>query len=368
MDSRIRIAYITKNLNINGISTVILNYCKNINKNKFTITILAGSPIADTYCKEFNKIGVEIIELPNKIEKNKKYYWTLFKELSSKKYDQVHIHGNSATLTIELIIACIKGIKVRFVHCHNSTCNHKKIHYLLKPIFNKLCTYGFACSNMAGKWLFTKNNYSIIPNGFDTHKFVFNDKFRNEIRKKLNIDDNQLLIGHVGRFNEQKNHPYLLEIFKHVGKVNKDAILLLVGSGPDFVKIKEMIYSHPYKDRIILYGETNEVEKIYSAMDIFVFPSIYEGLGIVLLEAQISGLKCITSNVIPEEAYITENIVSLNLENPKEWADEIINTKIQDRNNLKNNYENIRQYEIKENVKLLEKYYKNFYTKDGGII
>ena len=367
MNSKIRIAYITKNLVINGISTVILNYCKNINKEKFQITIIAGTPIADIYYKKFKEIGIKLVEIPSKTDNPGMYYWSLLRELSSKKYDQVHVHGNSATITAELLIAYLKGIKVRFAHSHNTTCNHVRIHCLLKPIFNRLYTYGFACSDMAGKWMFS-DRYVVIPNGFDIEMYKFNKEYREKVRKELNVKEYELLIGHVGRFNEQKNQTFLLELFKYIGKINPDSKLLLVGGGPDERKIREFVSKHPYQNRIKIYGESNEIQKLYNAMDIFVFPSRYEGLGIVLLEAQINGLQCVISDVIPKEAYITNNMTSLSLNHINEWIDAISKIDLIKRENSKIDYEKVKQYDIRENVKVLEKYYEKDYTKDGGFI
>lgn len=139
---KIRIAYIAKEMPINGISTVILNYCRNLDKNKFDITIFSGEPIDKYYIEECEKINVKIEKMPPKRGGNPlKYYSYLFKKITSKNFDIVHVHGNSATITVEMLMAFFRGIKIRIAHCHNTTCDKLKIHKILKPILKKVYTY-----------------------------------------------------------------------------------------------------------------------------------------------------------------------------------------------------------------------------------
>ena len=367
INEKIKIAYITKEMSINGISNVIMSYCKNIDKNFFEITIFAGEPIDDKYIHECERININIEKMPPKRGKNPlKYYSYLLKKINNKNFDIVHIHGNSATILVELIISWINKVKVRIAHCHNTTCDKKIIHKIFQPFLKKFYTGAFSCSRDAGKWLFNNNKFVVIPNSFETSKFNFDDGYRKKIRKELGIENNELLIGHVGKFNDQKNHPFLLEVFEKVVNINKNVKLILVGSGPDVDKINKLINIHPYKDKIILFGECDNVEMLYSAMDIFVFPSKHEGLGIVLLEAQISGVNCITSDVIPKEAIISKDVMSLSLENSDIWAKAIVNMKIHDRYKVSINEREKSKYSISKNIKILEKYYIDFYTNDGG--
>ncbi len=363
---KIKIAYIAKNMLVNGISTVILNYCQNLDKDRFKITIFAGAPIEKQYIEELDKIGVEIKETPNKKKNPIGYYVFLLRALKSEYYDIVHIHGNSATITPELFIAYIKGIKIRIAHSHNSTCDNKKIHRLLKPIFNRLYTHGFACSNLAGDWMFDKKDYVVIPNGFDTHKYVFDEKTRLRIRNDMHLED-KMVIGHVGRFNDQKNHPFLLNVFEKVACENDKAVLLLVGTGPNFEKVNEIIQAHKYKDRIICFGVSENVSQLYNVMDVFVLPSKHEGLGIVVLEAQINGLNCIVSDVVPGEVKLNEKMINmLSLEDSTDiWAKAILEQSQNNRNNFyNNNINNIQKYDIKHNILDLEKKYIDYVDRE----
>lgn len=363
-NNKIKLAMLANDLNINGISTVVANYCMNMNLEKFDITVVAGAPIDNSYKQMFDKQGIHYVELPARKTSSKAFYKALFKEFKQTKYDIVHIHGNSATITVELLIAFLNGIKVRVAHSHNSTCDNMKIHKMLLPLFKILHTHGFACSDLAGKWLFGKKEFQVLPNGFYTERFRFDESIRNQQRDSLNLED-KYVIGHIGRFNNQKNHPFLLQVFEEVAKKREDAVLLLVGNGPNYDKVMQIIDNHPFKDRIILYGETSEAEKAYSAMDIFAFPSKYEGLGIVLLEAQINGLKCVSSDVVPSEVVLGENMVLLSLDDDiQKWADEIINPATINRGSFyTQNEDKILEYDIQKNAKQLEEYYYNAVNK-----
>lgn len=359
--NKICVAMIVNDLNNNGISNVVMNYCLHMNKDLCKMTIIAGKPINDFFRIQCKESGIELVEMPERKVNTGKYYKTLWKELSGGKYDIVHIHGNSATISVELLIAKLNGIKVRIAHCHNSTCSNVKAHKILLPLFNRLYTHGFACSSLAGDWLFGNKEYDILPNGFITEKFFFDLEKRNKIRNELDLND-KFVIGTVARFNDQKNHPYLLKIFEAVAREKEDAYLVLVGGGPNLEMVKKLIEIHPYKDRIIYYGETNHVECLYDAFDVFVLPTKFEGLGIVFIEAQISGLPVITSNKVPPEVNIGNRTKFIALsEDIKEWKDAILNSEIIDRDDFAKTYKKeISVYDIRENVKVLLNYYLKF--------
>lgn len=360
---KIKVAMIANDLNINGISTVIMNYCKQLNKEKFLVKVMAGKDINATYVSKCQKYGIELIALPNRKTNTINYYTALYKELKENKVDIVHIHGNSATITPELFIAWRCGVGVRIAHCHNSTCTNIKIHKLFYPFFSMLYTKGIACSPLAGNWLFHKKKYSIINNGFYTQNYIFNGNDCKLVRNRLHIKETDYVIGHVGRFNKQKNQRFLLEIFEEIVKIKPNSWLLLVGNGPDFDEICLDIQKHPNKDRIIIYGETNEIAKLYSAMDVFVFPSLYEGLGIVALEAQINGLPCIISDVVPRDIVVGENVNFVSLKDDMKCWVELITKFTVDINQRKSFYElninKIEKFNIEKCVMKLEQIYTN---------
>lgn len=357
---KISIAMLASKLEINGISTVIWNYCTHMDLLRFDITVLAGRPINEYYINEFTKLGIRVIELPERKGNSINYLRELNKIMKNEKFDIVHVHGNQASIALELLVAYMNGIKVRIAHSHNTTCKSMRVHKLLKPLFNLIYTDGFACGEAAGKWLFGNGDFTVIPNGFDTNKFEFNSSYRSEIRTKLGIE-NRYVIGHIGRINEQKNQTYLLKIFEKVAADNENAVLLMVGTGPMQPEIEKLVDDHPYKDRIIMFGETNSPEKLYSAMDVFVFPSLYEGLPVTLLEAQINGLRCVASAAVTREVMLYDNsihFIKLS-DDVSYWADAIKNQLPDlDRDAIyKEHEDSIIRYNIADNVNLVNNIY-----------
>lgn len=319
----IKVAFITKNLAANGITNVVMNYGTRLDKSRFVLTVITGVPVESIYRDKLAQKNIGLVELPPKKSNSVVYYQKLWKELKSG-YDVVHIHGNSATITVELLLAKWAGVQVRIAHCHNVTCDHKIIHHVLQPILQKFYTYGFACSEAAGKWMFGDSQFEVLPNAFWTERFIFDEESRKNIRAALDIAD-KYVIGNVARFNDQKNHEYLLKVFEKVAEQREDAVLLLVGNGPNLENIKGEIANHPYRDRIIYYGITDNVAELYAAMDVFVLPTKYEGLGIVFVEAQINGLPVVTSDRVPPEVNIANRAIFLPLDaNISAWSEAVL--------------------------------------------
>lgn len=352
--ARTKIAMVAKNLEINGITSVITNYCKNMPLKEIEITIFCGNPINEIIKKELKNKGVEIEVLPRK-NKIFNYVITLIKKLKKKNYDMIYVHGNSSIICIELLCGFLCGVKKRAAHSHNTTCGNKFIHYILKPLFSLFCNKRFACGLEAGKWLYNKKDFYVVQNAIEIEKFKYDLSARKKIRNELGIKD-EIVIGHIGRFNDQKNQEYLIRVFESVCEMKTNYKLLLVGTGPDQKKIESLIDNSKYKDQIILYGETNSPKDIYMAMDLFVFPSKYEGLPVTLVEAQISGVQCIISDAITNEIVLSDRINKMSiLEEPNNWADCIIKTPIQSREDY---FEKIEKKLDKYNIKLCAQKYE----------
>lgn len=325
-DNKISIAMIATNLKLNGISSVIMTYVKYLNLDKYKLTLIVGAGVNDGYRAICQDRGVEIIELAPRKENSIRFYAGLLKSLILHRFDAVHVHGSNASIGLELLIARLLGVKIRIAHSHNTTSTNMRLHNLMKPIFNWSYTDAFACGDLAGKWLFGSKKFTFIPNGIKLENFRFSKSIRNNERKKLSVQSN-LLVGHVGRFNFQKNHSFILRIFEEILELRHDAKLLLVGNGPDFQKIEKEILKLGLSDNVITYGETNKMEALYMAMDTFLFPSRFEGFPVTLIEAQAAGLPCVVSNVISKEVKISSSLVFHSLsESPKLWAQAVINS------------------------------------------
>jgi len=320
---KIRIVHITKNMVINGISNVIISYCKNFDRNRFDITIITGNPIDNDYRDILSSLGIKVYKIPEKRKKPVKSYIKLFKLLCDNGYDIAHIHGNSRTIVIELGLAALAGIRVRIAHCHSTSCDFKIVHKITKYLFDKLCTTRIACSKEAGKWMFDGKKYYTVGNGIDAFKFRFDETTREQERTVLNVNNN-FLIGHIGRFIEAKNHEFVLDIFGEIAKIIPTARLILVGEGPLRQHITNRAKEMMLDKKIIFYGTTGQPERLYNAMDVMVLPSRYEGLGIVTLEAQINQLPVICSSVVPQTTKISTGITYLDVKDYNSWVRKII--------------------------------------------
>ena len=227
-----------------------------------------------------------------------------------------------------------------------------------------LSTHNFACSTEAGKFLFGKKDFKIIPNAIEVEKYRFSSEIRKEGRKKLKIKD-ELVIGHIGRFEQQKNHKYIIDIFKEVLKENPTAVLILAGNGNLFEKIKLYAYKMKVEKNIKFLGVVKDTNKLYQIMDCFILPSFFEGLPVVGIEAQTSGVKCLFSNSITEEVKIIESSEFLDIgrENIDTWKEKILAIKKYDRESA---YEKVKytNYNIKITAKEMEDFYITTYQGD----
>ena len=244
-----------------------------------------------------------------------------------KKINANVIHSHIDTLSsIPLMIAKRNNYKIRIAHSHNSN-QEFNLNYPLKLLFKSIikfyATELIACSHEAGNWMFGKSNYHYIPNAIDINKFRFDKTKRQEIRKQLKLEKN-FIIGHIGRFNHQKNHSVLIEIFREISKKNTNAKLILIGEGPLRENIISKIQDLTLSDRVIILSPLSNVNYYYSAFDYFIFPSLYEGMSLALIEAQVSGLKCLLSDNITIDSVYSTNSKSLSINIPPiQWADEV---------------------------------------------
>lgn len=350
-----KIAIITKNLEIHGISQVIINYCTTLNLNKYNLTIFASNPINKKYINICKSKEIKIVKLP---KKGVKYFYKLYKELNVGKYDVVHIHGSSALVGLEVFISFICHISTRIVHSHNTTSEHPLLHYLLKPILNLLATKRIACGVDAGKWMFGKNVFEVINNGIFVENFMYSLDEKNNLKKEYNLE-NYFVIGHIGRFNHQKNQKFLLDIMSKLD--NEKIALVMVGIGPEYESVKQE--ANKFKQKIIFVGETTNPAQFYNLFDIFLLPSLYEGLPVVLIEAQASGLPCLVSDCVTKEANLTGTIKFLSLNEEKKWNDEILlilNDKNKDRKSVsQRNIEILKSkgFDINNNSEKIERIY-----------
>ncbi|MDD3304291.1 MAG: glycosyltransferase family 1 protein [Clostridia bacterium] len=318
----IRILHITGTMNMGGQETFIMNLYRNIDRKKIQFDFVIHSNEKNFFEEEIKKLGGKIYRI-SPISKNPiKHCIQLYKIIKENKYEIIHRHTNSSIVFMDMIIAKIAHAQKRIIHSHSSIGNYKFLHYIFRFLLNQFSNTKLACSDIAGKWLYgSKKEFVIVPNSIEVDKFKFDISNRKRIRQHYNIDGKTLLIGYVGAFRYQKNHCWLIEMFSKYKMENANAKLMLCGDGELKKEIEKKIESLGLKEDVILTGNVNS-EEYYSAFDVFVLPSIHEGLGIVLIEAQISNLPCLVSTAIQDEAIISDNLNKIEL-NEQKWIDEL---------------------------------------------
>ena len=326
----IRILQIVPNMQSGGLETLIMNIYRNINREHIQFDFLVHYKEKKFFDDEIESLGGKIYRFSLRDDNNiLKYIYQLNKFYKAhKEYKVIHCHMSSIGF-INFFIAKFNGIKVRIAHSHNNSTDKTlkgKIKNLLIRPYKFISTLNFACSNSAGKFLFGNKKFEVVPNAIDIELFKYNIEKRNKVRNALKIGSDTFVVGHVGRFNVQKNHKFIIEIFREIKNNNDNSILILVGSGELENNIKELVKKYKLEDSVIFMGNRADVYELYQCFDCFLFPSLFEGLGITLIEAQISGLKCYTSkDVVAKEAKITNNIEYIDLSlTANEWATKIL--------------------------------------------
>jgi len=319
-----KILHIVGIMNLGGQETLIMNVFRKINRKEYQFDFVVQRSDKGYYDDEIKKLGGNIFYVEPVSKNPFKHIYQLNKILKNNNYCAFHRHTNSSIVFIDIIIAKFNKIKNIIVHCHSTKTNiNSIIHTIFKPILNIFNIKRVACSKDAGIFMFGNNQFKVINNGIEIKNYLFNESVRNIIRKKYNIS-NECIIGHVGRFNNEKNHPFIINMFCQLLKYRNDFKLFLIGDGDNRKYIEKLVYEKKIQDKVVFLGNVNNVYDYLQAIDVFVFPSIYEGLGISLIEAQASSLNCLVSNSIPNEALLTNNVKVLSLDNIENWVKEII--------------------------------------------
>ena len=356
----VRVLQVVTYMGRGGLETMLMNYYRHMDRSKVQFDFLVHRDFEAYYDKEIQSLGGNIYHISRLIPWRKSYRIELKKFFAEHpEYKIVHVHQDCLS-AVALQCAKESGIPVRISHSHNSNQN-KNLKYFVKLYYMKqipmYATDLFACSKLAGEWMFDGQPFKILYNAIDTSKFVYSSAIANKKRKELNIEDS-VVIGHIGRFNPQKNHNFLIDIFAECVKINPNVKLLLVGDGEGRKKIQEKVCALGIKDKVIFTGVRSDVNELLQAMDVFVFPSLYEGLPVTMIEAQASGLPCIMSDNISEECIVTNGLVTrkqLN-ESPRMWAKSVLQ---QSHNFRKNHNKEIQAagYDISTAAKWLEQFY-----------
>ena len=371
MKEPIRILQITGGMDMGGIENFIMNIYRNIDRTKVQFDFLIHQEEKQVFEDEILSLGGKIYRIPS-IRKSGyfKYKKNLRKFFNNSSYKAVHSHYNELSGII-LKVAKQCGIQSRISHSHIAYPNYPNIILrlfgdYLRILLKKSSNLKFACSKLAGEWLYGKNNdFKVINNGIEPLNYKYNLDKSEIKRKELRLNDNNIVIGHVGRLNRQKNHKFLIEIFSKLVKINNNYKLFLVGIGELEKEIKEQIRNLNLENNVKLLGVRKDVNELLQAFDIFLFPSLYEGLPVTLVEAQGAGLKCFISDSVTREidleCGLTE-FISLNKPS-KEWAEIIDKNREYKR---KDTVEALRShgYDMTQNAKELEDLYIKLYENN----
>lgn len=369
----VRVLHVTEMLQAAGIESFIMNVYRNIDRSKIQFDFFITRDEKEFYDDEIKELGGKKYTID--INKDKNVFirvlqesYQLYKFLKKTKYKIVHIHSGTPLRVFYLFAAKFAGVDKRMYHSHSAEvkgphsllATKKIIFKILKRMFRYSATNYFACSKAASEWMYPPKlwqDVKVIYNGINIEKFKFNKQIREKYRNELDISDNYV-IGHIGRFNEQKNHTFLIDIFNEIHKRDKKAKLLLIGEGELKEKIHEKVKKLCLDDSVIFLGVRHDVNNIMQAIDVFLLPSNYEGLPVVGVEAQASGLPTIVSDNITNEIKITDNIKMVSLSKlPSQWADIILNYK--DKYDRKDMSIEITKsgYDISDTVKSITTYY-----------
>lgn len=342
-----------------GILQVVLNWHRHIDKTKVQFDYLFSKPTKNSARDEIEKLGGRIYELPHPYERPVQFLCESYRFFKERQYHTVHSHMTNLNL-IFYPLAKWFGAKNIIQHAHGTKWSDRKLNgwrnYLMLHAVWPLITHKLACSEKAGKAYYGKN-YTVINNGIDVEKFSFNPDIRTEKRKELGIENN-FVVANIGRFNLEKNHKFLIEIFTTLAKKDKTAKLVLVGSGPLEKDIKALSIAKKIQDKVIFLGNRKDVSELLQAFDVLCMPSFHEGLPVAGVEAQGTGLPCVFADTITKEVIILPNSKMLSLKDKAEkWADTLLTLKNTKRYNGKQ-FLKEKGFDIKDIAQKMEDFYK----------
>ena len=327
MKKQIRVLMLVPNLRVsNGVASYAMGYYRKLDHKKVRMDFVCYRNLESPYVQEIEEQGDHIFFLPpvKKIGEHFKYCKKIILE---GNYDV--IHDNSLMITYPIMLVAKRLIRVRILHSHNTKMGDTRKKEIrnstFKPLLLHTCNYFSACSSLAGKALFGKRKFKIIPNVIDPQAFRFNEDIRNQKRAEEGCT-NKIVIGAVGRLAHQKNPYFAIDVIEKVVESRDDIVFWWIGSGGLDQDIKRYVDEKGLEGKIKLLGSRSDVTELYQAMDLFFLPSRFEGFGLACLEAEAAGLPCVVSTEFPSEINVTGAVKQISLDkNLDVWAIEISN-------------------------------------------
>ena len=356
----IRIAHIIGKWVGGGVEAFVLNYYRHMNHDRIQFDFICDEDSTCIPYEEIERLGGRVILVPP-YQKVFKYHKELKRIFKENNYKIVHSHINTLSV-FSLFAAKCAGVKVRIAHSHSSTNPKEFKRTILKLIlrnFSRIyATDYFACSEDAaifqfGKRTFNSGKVKIINNAIDVGLFKYDDRIRSQIRNKYNFGKDTVVLGNVGRMVTVKNQKFIIDIFNCYHRLNPDSKLLLVGDGPLKKQLQQYVSFLSLDDYVIFAGQKSDIYKYYMAMDVFLFPSLYEGFGLSLIEAQCSGLFCLASSNVPKSTKISNLVLYIYINNkPDLWARKILINDNRYNFNIIDNFDISKQSVVLNNIYL----------------
>jgi glycosyltransferase involved in cell wall biosynthesis len=329
----IRVLQVFATLDRGGAEAMIMNFYRSIDRSRVQFDFVVKESNREyAHEAEIKSLGGRIYRLPDYKIINHVSYKRAWKQLLMEHPEWRILHGHHITPAAVYMKVAKQQNRITIAHSH-STKGIRSIKnivkYFLRLPMKRKVDYPVACSRSAADWMFGRNNkrVKLIRNAIDIKKFQYNENVRLRLREQFSVCD-KFVIGHIGNFTKAKNYPFLLEVFQRVKERKENAVLILVGKKENNPRIEELVHQMGLCDSVIFTGARPDIDQLLQMMDLFLFPSLYEGLPVTLIEAQASGLRCIVSDKITDEVKITDRVEFLSLQaSPEYWGERILEIK-----------------------------------------
>lgn len=311
-----------------GLETVLMNYYRNMDRSLIQFDFLTHRKEKGAFDSEIESMGGKIYHAPRLYPQNYVEYFKYMRKFFGEHSEYKVIHSHIDAMSFFPLLAAQKsGVPLRIGHSHNTEIN-KDFKYLIKFFalkqMPKVANEYFACGDLAGKFMFPEDDFSVLHNAIDLEKYAYNEEIRSNMRQKLCVKE-KFVIGHIGRYNYVKNQSFVIDIFVEILKTKPESVLLLIGKGEDEQKLLDKVKSLNLEEKVFLLKDRDDVDKLYQVMDVFVMPSLFEGLPVVAVESQANGLPCILSDKVSDESILSSSAKQLSLNaGAKGWAEKIL--------------------------------------------
>ena len=319
-----RILHIVGGMYPGGLENFIMNIYRNMDRSKVQFDVIVHSIRDGDYTKEIEALGGKVYLAPRKSKHPIGNFLAIKKIVKENGYQVVVRHSDNAFPVLDLMAAKMGGAKRRIYQSHSSDSSHVGLHKFFRMFMGSVITDRFACSENAGRWMYGSRDYKIVKNAIDVDKYLYDAKVRERVRGEWQME-NCVVYSHVGIYMPAKNHKFLVDFFAEIVKRQSNAKLLLIGEGDLRAEIEQQVREKKLEGNVILTGIRSDVPDLLQMTDVFLFPSVYEGLPLSVIEAQAAGLPCLISDRITEEVAVTHQVVRMSLEEPAEqWAETAI--------------------------------------------